>query len=266
MNPITYSLDRLHYAIPREILEKTFISNINHRTLIPVSLDARIRELVIEPRVLVDCNLVAGTEMYFPLIQVPREIVDMFNYVYRIPKFMTQGRRITQALSVSFGEGAVLAGSNLAPSNGNALLDATSGVLNSALPIPLVSTAQCQLIGENTVLINDNMALPNNIYLRCWVENDESFNHIQPASYPAFSKLVELAVKAYIYINSLVIMDKAYIFAGAELGRYKEIVDSYADANEMYETHRDEKWRKTAFMNDYQAHTRQLRRTLGGAH
>lgn len=264
MNPISYALRQLRFKIPKEILEKTFISTLNHRFTQPTSLDTRIRQEVIEPRVLVDCNLLGGTETHIPLFDLPREFLDPFTAVYRIPKSMTQGRTIVRAMSVAYGEGAIMGASNIAPTQGNLLLDGAAGVLNSALAIPIVSTAQCQLIGENVVMIADNMALPMNIYLRCWLENDENFNHIQPTSYPAFAKLVELAVKAYIYVNIQIPMDRAIIHAGSELGRFRETVDGYADANEQYETHLTEVWRKTAYLNDYTSHRRHCQRILGG--
>lgn len=276
MNPISYSLDQISRAIPLDILEKTFISipfgrepnepTYQTKSRLPVSLDERIRFEVIETWVKVDCDLVGGTEIEIPLERVERQIVDMFNYIYRVPKMMTNGRRIIRPLSIGFGEGAVLAGSNLAPSRGNALLDAASGLLNSSLPIPIVNSAQIHLIGENTILVNDNIALPMNIYLRCWLENDDNFNHIQSTSYPAFAKMVVLAVKAHIYNKMAIPMDRGVIYAGNELGRFKEIIDSYSDCYEQYCTYRDEIWRKTAIMNDYKGHTRLLRRTLGGGH
>ena len=63
MNPITYALKQLRYSIPVEILEKVFVSTIWDDDGLTVSLDARIREEVIEERVLVDCNLRYGQEI-----------------------------------------------------------------------------------------------------------------------------------------------------------------------------------------------------------
>jgi hypothetical protein len=61
-------------------------------------------------------------------------------------------------------------------------------------------------------------------------------------------------------------MDRAFIFSGSELGRFGSIIESYAEANDMYVTHRDEVWVRVAHMNDKIAHTRALKRTLGGLH
>ena len=264
MNPITYALKQINFAIPKDILQKVFISNVNYNQRLPVSLDSIIREKVIEDRVMVDVNVVGGTETFISLSDLPREFLDPFTAIYRIPKYMTQGRTITRALSVSFGEGAIMGASNIAPTQGNALLDSAAGVLNSNLPIPIVSTAQVTLVNENTVMIADNMALPVNIYLRCWLENDSNLNHIQPTSYPDFGKMCVLATKAYVYVNSQIPMDRAYIFAGNELGRFKEIIDGYSDANDQYDTFVREVWRKVAVLNDYMAHRRHAMRILGG--
>lgn len=276
MNPISYALDQVARAIPYDILEKAFITvpfanspnEPTHVTYsrLPLSLDERIRAEVITSWVLVDCNLVGGTEIEIPLERVPRQVVDMFNYIYRVPKALSNGRRIIRPLSIGFGEGAVLAGSNLTPSKGNALLDAASGLLNSSLPIPIVNSAQVILIAENTILVNDNIALPMNIYLRAWVENDENFNHIQSTSYPSFAKMVILAVKSHIYNKISVPMDRGIIYAGNEIGKFKEIIESYSDCYEQYTTYRDTIWRKTAIMNDYKGHTRLLRRVMGGGY
>lgn len=264
MNPISYALKQLRYSIPVEILEKIFISSIWHNAKQPVSLDARIREEVIEDRVLPDCNLKYGTEATIQLFDLPKEQVDMFMWIYRIPKFKTQGRTIVRALSVSFGEGTYVGATSVAPRQGNAMLEATMGLFNSAMPIPIVSTANVQVIGENVILVQDNMALPINVYLRCWLENDSNMNHIQPTSYAKFAEMVELAVKAHIWVKCQIPMDRAFIFSGAELGRFGSIIDSYAESNEMYKTFRDEKWGKIALMNDRMAHNRIIRRNIGG--
>ena len=266
MNPITYALKQLRYSIPVEILEKVFVSTIWDDDDLTISLDARIREEVIEERVLVDCNLRYGQEITVNLTDLPKEQIDLFMWVYRIPKFKTQGRTIVRALNISFGDGTYVGSTAVAPLQGKALLEATTGLYNSMSPIPVISTANVTVIGENVVLIQDNMALPVNVYLRCWVENDSNLNHIQPTSYSKFAKMVEHAVKAHIWVKCQIPMDRAFIFSGAELGRFGSIIDSYADQNEMYETYRDERWGRIAMMNDLIAHSRVIRRNLGGLH
>jgi hypothetical protein len=265
MNPVTYALQHIRWTIPADILQKTFLTTNNRfGTVAPISLDARIRSEVIESRVLQDCNLVGGTEVWIALERCPIQVVDDYVRVYRIPKSMTQNRTITSALSVSYGEGAIAGITSAYGSGGSALVDAAASVMASVSPIPVVASAYVSLIGENTVMIQDNIALPVNLYLRCWVENDANLNHIKPTSYIQFAKLVEYAVKAYVYINNQIPMDRAYIHAGAELGRFKDVVDSYSDANENYQTYLNEVWRRVALLNDPIASQRHLKMLLGG--
>ncbi len=263
-NPISYSIAFIKRVIPVEILQKTFIAFENYNARLPVSMDSIIRTKIIEERVMVDCNLVGGTEATIPLLGLPQNRIDAFNVFYTIPKTMTGGRAITRALSVSYGEGSLMGATNMGLRNSSVMQDAVSGVMAAMSPIPQVSTAYVSLVGENTVLIQDNMALPINVYLRCMLENDSQFSHLQTASYQHFAKLVEYATKAYIYVTNVVKMDKGEIYAGQELGRYKEIVDSYSDAQQNYEDHLNKVWRKVSLLNDYQASHRHLASIVGG--
>lgn len=265
MNPVTKALQELSFRIPRGILEKTFLSNLQPFSLQPTSLDARIREKVIEPRVMVDCNLMGGTEAAIPLASVPKQQIDTFTYVYRIPKRLTQGRTITRAISISYGQTGILGTSSNIPLQGTSpVLDAASGLLMSHAPIPTVSTAQCHVIGENTVMVIDTTAIPQDIFLRCWLENDTAFNHLQPTSYKDFSKLVELATKSYIYNQLILPMDRAFLHSGFELGQFKSVVESYSDAEENYQTFLNEVWRKVAVLNDFHGKRRHISLVTGG--
>lgn len=264
MNPVGYSLKQVRQKIPKEVLNKIFLSNVEHRFRQPTSVDVEIRQKVIEDRVMVDCNLVGGTETWIDLTSLPRENIDPYSWVYRIPKHMTNNRSITRALSIGYGTGVPIGMGYNQPAKSNALMDAAAGLINSNSPIAQISTAEVQLVGENTILVSNAMTLPMTAYLRCWLENDSAFNHIQPTSYMDFATLVVLATKAYIWVNAQIPMDKGFIFAGNELGRFTSIVDSYSDANEMYETHFNETWRKVAHFNDPVAHKRHLTMISGG--
>lgn len=264
MNPITKALQDLRYTVPQQILEKAFIANTAPYNIVPISLDTIIREKVIEARVMVDCNLMGGTEVNIPLNAVERTQVDNFTFVYRVPKAMTQGRSITRALSVSYGQGNIVGYTAMGFNGTSPMLDAASGLLNSHLPITNVSSAYCQLIGENVVMIVDTIAMPADVYLRCWIENDINFNHLQPTSYMEFSKLVEYAVKSYIYMKMTVLMDQAQIHAGFELGQFKNIIDGFSDAEANYRTQLDT-WGTVAILNDFNAKRRHIQLLTGGA-
>ncbi|MOA51142.1 hypothetical protein D3C78_1742520 [compost metagenome] len=73
-----------------------------------------------------------------------------------------------------------------------------------------------------------------------------------------------LATKAYIFTNIALPMDQAELSGGMALGRFKEIVDGYADAYEQYEQYFEETWRKVAIFNDPEANKRHLKLLTGG--
>jgi hypothetical protein len=267
MNAIQKALSDVKNRIPRQILERAFIkAGALGGIHTPVSLDYRIREEVINERVIPDCNLVGGTETTIPLYNVVPKHIDTYNTVYRIPKSMTQGRTISKVLHLSFGQNGVIGYTNPQQFKGSALMDAGDGLVAAHLPIPMTSTAYVSLIGENTVLVRDTMRLPGMLFLRCVLEADSEFSHLKPQSIPAFSKLVEYATKAYIYNKLVIEIDQAELSGGVSLGRFKEIIDGYADANELYEQYFNEVWQKVALFNDPEAFKRHLKLISGGRH
>lgn len=269
VNPIQKAIADVKAAIPREILERTFMKPDNvaygqRQTFSPTSLDFRIRTAVIEANVLPDCNLVGGTEVTIPLVSIVPQWISDYNVLYRIPKSMTQNRSILRLIHMTFGDGGVVGSMNLAIQGRSALMDAAQGVLQAHLPIPIVSTANMEIVAENTVLVKDNVTMPGNPYLRCVIESDSELNHLQPTSYKAFSKLVVLATKAYIFNNMAVMTDQAALLGGMALGRIREIIDGYADAHEQYEEYFETVWRRVAIFNDPEANKRHLKYITGG--
>jgi hypothetical protein len=269
VNPIQKAISDVKAAIPREILERTFmkpeqVAFGQRQSFNPTSLDFRIRTAVIEANVLPDCNLVGGTEVTIPLREVIPQWITDYNVLYRIPKHLTQNRSILRLIHMTFGDGGVVGSMNLAIQGRSPLMDAAQGTLQAHLPIPIISTANMEIVAENTVMVKDNITMPGNPYLRCVIEGDSELNHLQPTSYKAFSKLVVLAVKAYIFNNMAVMTDQAALSGGMALGRIREIIDGYSDAYELYEEYFENTWRKVAIFNDPEANKRHLKYITGG--
>ena len=268
MNAIKKALDELKYRIPREILDQVFKDKgYNYRTT-PISIDEQVLSLLIKPRVMVDCNLVGGTEALISLEGVPGETVESFVTVYHIPKDKTQGRSIMSVLSVNYMSPGMLA---MAPAiqgfkpcsvtptamAGQAMMDAMSAM-------PVTSTAKVQLIAENTIMIRDTAPPVGYAYLRCVLANDDNLSHIQMRSIPDFCKLVELACKSYIYNTYIITLDRGQLYGGHDIGKFKEIIEGYADSEEMYQTYLKEKWQAISFMNDRESFERFTKLMIGG--
>lgn len=264
MNPIQKAIAEVKFRIPLDILNAAFMPRQFGQRPLPVNLDSLIRQEVVEKRVRVDCDLVGGTQVNIPLGGLTPEYLDLYNLVYHIPKHLTQNRSITRLLSISVGYGSVMGTTNMGLEGSSPLLDAASGVLAAASPIPIISSAYLQLIAENTVLVTDSIQFPTNATLRCYVEYDADFSQMKPPTYLKFAKLVELATKAHIYNTLIIPIGQGQLVGGMDLGKFKEIVEGFADSNENYETYLNDTWKAVAIMDDAVSRQRHLRLITGG--
>lgn len=265
MNALRKALDEIKFTIPKTILDTVFVKrHANYRVASP-SLDDQILNEVIRPRVYVDSNLVGGAEILVPLTGLQGEEVNTVDMVYRIPKKLTNNRTIMSALNITYVDAQSMAAAGSYASCGvSAEQTAMQNLLEAVSPMPMISTGRINIIGENVILVKDSIRIPSNSYLRCIVAHDEAMSHLQPRSYKAFCKLVEYAVKAYIYNEYIIEVDMGELRGGHNLGKFKDIIEEYSDANELYDTYLTEKWQKINFMNDRESHTRFLKLIIGG--
>jgi hypothetical protein len=143
------------------------------------------------------------------------------------------------------------------------VLEAAAGLMQSNAAWTQVQTAYCTLVAENTVMVTNMNRVPGIAYLRCLVSHDPNLANIPTHYSEVFSELCTLATKAYIYTNSIIPLDEGVISGGASLGRIREVVDSFADAGQMYREFLKERWRKAGIMANTAQHRRILRHTVG---
>jgi len=265
MNAVSKAIDELKFRIPLPILEAVFLERSRAWNLPVEPLSFHILNEVIRPRVFIDCNLLGGTEVYIRLEGLGFVRPNDFITVYKIPKDRTQGRTISAVLNITFNDPTGTSYYGLSTGcQSTQLMALAQGLVDTAGTIPVTTTATVQLVGENTVMVKDTTLLPSTTFLRCILAADETMSHLQLRTYPKFAKLVELAVKAYVYNEYVIRMDVGELYGGHALGRFKEIVDGYADSNELYETYLHEKWQKISLMNDSESYGRFLRTVVGG--
>lgn len=265
MNPISQAISQIKFRIPKRLLEEAFANRTRSWRAAAVNIDEAIRNQVIRPRVLVDCNLHGGTETWIGLEEVDYERTDDYTTVYRIPKEKTQNRSIIAVLNVTFTD--ALRASAFGITGGcdtSTELQAAQAVMDAHAAIPQTSTAKVTLIGENTVMVRDSMVLPPNIYLRCILANDENLSHLHYRSYPQFIKLCEHAVKAYIYNKLVIEVDVGEIQGGQVIGAIRTILDSYADQEELYQDYMINTFQRVLFMNDDESYSRMQKMLVGG--
>jgi hypothetical protein len=274
MDPVTTAINNIKFEVPREILNQAFMPKRYDPTrrvryqdnVFAASIDELIRTIVVDGRVAIDVNLLSGTEMVLPLSHAERDHVDPWNVIYRFGTDVTGGRRITAVYEVLYGVTQGLNGNNvsgLTMQRSSAMLKVGRDILNASVGVNTASTSYCQLVGQNTVLVNDVNQMIAYGGLRCRLSHELNFNDIKPVYYHAFGELVTLATKAYIYNTLVIDLDEGAIKGGASLGRIREIVDQYADANQMYKEYLTTKWQRIGMMNDTEAYRKVMKLALG---
>ncbi len=263
MNPITKALDEIRFQIPLEILNQTFITQELANYPGHVSLETRIREMVLEPRVFTDIDLHGGTEAYISLDHPVRsEYVDPYSVVYQIPDEVVQNRPIVQVYSIHFG---ILGYQNMGMAMNyteSPLSAETRKVLDAATRIPPAVTSYLNLVAHNTIMARFVYLPYTSAFMRVRLGNDNALSHIRATAIPDFAQLCVMATKAYIYNRMLVIMDQGQLSGGQMLGVFRETIMNYADSDQMY---RDglRRWKKISVLNDPEARRRHIRTIVG---
>lgn len=264
MNPITKAVDEIKFSIPFEVLREAFKETSTWRQT-PLSMDEQILTKVIRPRVIVDTNLIGGEPVQISLEGIAPVHFDNYTSIYEIPPDRVNNRTIVSVLSIGYmpytmmysngglGYGAV------SPQTMNDTLMAGQKVMDSFSSVPPVSNARAELIAHNTIAVKDQYRITPGYLLRCILANDENMNNLTPRSYLVFANLCVLAVKAYIYNTLNLRLGTAYLQGGQSLDEFKQVVESYSDANEMYSEALKNTWQAVNFMNSSENHSRFIR-------
>jgi hypothetical protein len=261
MNLITKAVKDVQYAIPREILKMAYLessvySAINHFNQSSMSLDEAIRTTTIVPRVVVDCNVVGGQTVLIDAKGLTPLRVDNDNYIFQIPPDRLGNRTILSVLSVNFLRSELLANYGygsmpaMTPMVGSDLSSSTARAMDSRGSIPVLSSSDCKVVGQNVIMIRNQMRAPLVTSFRCIVEHEEGLENISLFSSPEFTKLCTYAVKSYIFNELHIKLDRGRIERGHEIGAIKSLIDSYSDAEENYWTYLMEQWAGVAIHSD----------------
>lgn len=258
MNARDYALNDIRRRIPAAILELAFkrqdkiVPNLRWVKKNKIeSLDSKLITDILEDKVNVDCNLKGALEFTINLQGIPFENISHTTRIYHIPYERTEGRRIVSVGTLNYLRYNGSMRGDYMGAVGNQLLSAARDMSKAISTLPIVASANCEMLGDNVIMCRDTVRhLSDNMSLTVTLENAEAMSNLKPGAYKHYAKLAELATKAHIYNTMSVEMDKGVLHAGMDLGRIREIIDGYADAQEQYDEYYDEKWGKVAFTND----------------
>lgn len=259
MNAVNVALSRIRFAIPEEVLLIGFIEN-SKRVNAVTSLDERIMNSVIRPRVLIDLNLTGGVEVRIPVGECNYTIPFPGEIIITVPKELTMGRSIVSVQNLLCNVGYA---TGPTPYYTTSLVSAANNMYTNLANVPVVQTSRLELIGENTVLVQDPSIAIFNAILRCTVENEENLANLHPMYYQEFANLCILAVKSYIYNYCRIKLDQGYIYGGIELGAVTDEINSYSEAEEQYKEFLKTVMKKILAMNQTDISTRLIRAALG---
>lgn len=262
MNAIDYVLNEINFQIPKSIRHYAFVSLNNRFGVLPMSEQSIIRQRVIYNKLLVDCDLAGGEEAIIPFKNTPLKELEDNKVIYRIPKNKLQGRTITSVLSVSSGDHRLDTHmNNYYPSS--ALMESVDRIFDAATNSGGLVTNRVRLIGENNILLEDRLTY-NDLYLRCILSYDKAMSNFSPKAFSALAHAGVLACKAIIYNDTILDIDASMLMGGVPIGRFKEVIDSYADASEMYREYLKTQFTKILMQQDKEAHSRHLRLLTNG--
>ena len=268
MGAIEKAISEVRFTVPYEILNEAFKLETGYTSGrvagVKTSLESRIREEIIEKKVLDDCNLMGGHEVVIPLRGLKVRYHDDMTFVVTVPKTLTEGQSITSVLSVAQAPDGWMGTMYAAPQAGTAYGNRMEALFEGAVGggSSLID-AKVRLIGDNIVYVRVVSEISSDMFLRCRVGSDSNMSRLPATSWLDFSQLVILATKAHIYRNLSIRMDEGQLSGGLNLGRFKEIVDEYSDAHQMYNEFIHEKWPRIAALTDEGRHDRAIQVQFG---
>lgn len=260
---VSYAISRIKREIPPPILREAFLpqrydptrKTRRYDNVLVQSIDDQIRTRIIDGFIALDLDTFAGTEDLILLSLATREAYDPWNVIYRFDSRVLGGRTINKVHEVLYGIQSGFGTGNYGPLHpqSSKFANVTKEIAMATSGSPNTGTAYVELIGPNTILVNDVNALTGYASVRCTLSYDKAFNEIKPVYRRDFSELAVAAAKAYIYNQLVIDIDEGVIRSGKTVGRFREILDQYSDATQIYNDLIDGKMRKIVLMNDTEA-------------
>ena len=240
MDNTNYLLERIHLHIPEEILVIGFNSYTNRGMF---SIDYAIKEQIVFGIVLKDCCLFSGKikkiELQEDFVQRVSQQPSIIPYgaysLYKIPEEYREHQPITYAIDISYPITDIYPYTTPIEGTSGSLQQLADNSISSYTgygnaPKPLVTATPPDIIK-----LTPPQMTHVNWLIACIIGYDQSFTNISPGLLQSLSKMCVEATKMWLYKNLIIKIDQGLLVGGKELGKFKDIIESYTDANEKYE-------------------------------
>jgi hypothetical protein len=242
INPIDHVMTRITYTIPMELMTLAFAKYLKIQNR-GVSVPQLIETHVIRGRVLKDCNLMGGN--YKDIIlryDYMEKVLPVYagygldiNYsLYRIPAEERENLPISEVIHLTY-PGPAVAGMPPAQMNfgatvgtlAAAALDSQTFGTSIVRPIP-------ELLSGDLVRLVPAQYNGNEWVLKCRLAYDDQFTSLNSSAIEVLAELCLAAMKHYIYVNLSIAIDRSVVEMGFDIGRIREFVDEYKEAEQRY--------------------------------
>ena len=242
MNAIEYLIRRIKREIPISLLNTVLLRPDNTYPGVPITLDFKIQQEILNDIVITDMNVIAGKEETIDVSRCKISTVKSGTIIH-IGYGPTGGKEIMSILDVGYGFGMAFNG---------------KPTIVSAVSEPLITgTGRVQLVGKNTAYMEGNMTIPM-ATMRVVLEHDKYLNDLNPRVLIYLAELAILATKMHLYTQGMILLKNAVIRNGEDLPYLESILEGYADSSSMY-NEKLKDYQAIAFMTDKTAYANYLR-------
>lgn len=243
IDPLNTFLSKLYMSIPMELLTATFKPTVRKK-----SLDQCIIDDVIISYVRSQINIAGGKIIKIPLtmenatLLAPPALATLGLTstwsVYRIHPIIRENKPLSAVLSIVIPYQYVGGTYPSSPAGnggmGVTLPDIACQALNAQTFAQATTTPTPILLAGDLIRLDPPMMTHLDWLLIARVNYDENFTNMDVNIIPTFVELCIWAVKQYIYVQNVFAIDRTYLSGGQELGVYKQIAESYADAETQF--------------------------------
>lgn len=246
-NPIDMALTKTVHSIPPQILDVA-MRTANRRWKESNHIASFICQHIIQDRVYKDCNLSAGMVKTIALRNewIETGYMEHGGYagddgpytLYRIPAQFRDNMPITNVLSIQYPYNTYLGGGigDMAlGSGGFNLVEQLDQVLNSYTLATPRNHPTVRLMSGDLVKLTPSQYANQNWLLTVMINYDPQFTNLHNSAVPVFQNLVMLATKQWCYNNLYIDVDRAYMETGVDIGAFKTVLETYADAGQLYD-------------------------------